>query len=29
MLGVLFLLGVQSAFFGPIKYSIIPQHLSR
>ena len=28
MLGVLFLLGVQSAFFGPIKYSIIPQHLA-
>ena len=28
MLGVLFLLGVQSAFFGPIKYAIIPQHLS-
>ena len=28
MLSVLFLLGVQSAFFGPIKYSIIPQHLS-
>ena len=28
MLGILFLLGVQSAFFGPIKYSIIPQHLS-
>lgn len=28
MLVVLFALGVQSAFFGPIKYSIIPQHLS-
>ena len=28
MLGILFLLGVQSAFFGPIKYAIIPQHLS-
>jgi MFS family permease len=28
MLAILFLLGVQSAFFGPIKYSIIPQHLS-
>ena len=27
MLCILFLLGVQSAFFGPIKYSIIPQHL--
>ncbi len=28
MLAILFALGVQSAFFGPIKYSIIPQHLS-
>ena len=28
MMTILFLLGVQSAFFGPIKYSIIPQHLS-
>ena len=28
MMAILFLLGVQSAFFGPIKYSIIPQHLS-
>ncbi len=28
MLCILFALGVQSAFFGPIKYSIIPQHLS-
>lgn len=27
MLVVLFLLGVQSAFFGPIKYAIIPQHI--
>jgi MFS family permease len=27
MLAILFLLGVQSAFFGPIKYAIIPQHL--
>ena len=25
---VLFLMGAQSAFFGPIKYSIIPQHVS-
>ena len=25
---VLFLMGVQSTFFGPVKYSIIPQHLS-
>lgn len=28
MLFVLFLLGTQSAFFGPAKYSLIPQHLS-
>jgi len=27
MLAVLFALGTQSAFFGPIKYSILPQHL--
>ena len=27
MIAVLFLLGTQSAFFGPIKYSILPQHL--
>jgi len=27
MLGILFALGAQSAFFGPIKYSILPQHL--
>ncbi|MDB2593995.1 MFS transporter [Porticoccaceae bacterium] len=27
MLAILFALGVQSAFFGPIKYSIMPQHL--
>jgi len=26
---VLFLMGTQSTFFGPIKYSILPQHLSR
>ena len=26
---VLFLLGAQSAFFGPSKYSILPQHLDR
>lgn len=26
---VLFLMGVQSAFFGPIKYGILPQHLSK
>ena len=28
MLAVLFLLGVQSAFFGPIKYSILPEQVS-
>ena len=27
MIGVLFLMGVQSTFFGPIKYAILPQHL--
>lgn len=27
LLLVLFLLGMQSAFFGPMKYSILPQHL--
>ena len=27
MLGILFLLGMQSTFFGPLKYAIIPQHL--
>ncbi len=27
MLAILFFLGLQSTFFGPIKYSIIPQHL--
>ena len=27
MLILLFLMGIQSAFFGPVKYSIIPQHL--
>ena len=29
MLCILFLLGTQSAFFGPLKYSIIPQHLTK
>lgn len=29
MLVVLFALGTQSAFFGPIKYSILPQHLKK
>ncbi len=28
LLLVLFLMGTHSAFFGPIKYSILPQHLS-
>lgn len=28
MLAVLFLLGLQSAFFGPVKYAILPQVLS-
>ncbi len=27
MIAVLFLLGVQSAFFGPVKFGILPQHL--
>ena len=27
MMGVLFLMGTQSAFFGPIKYSILPEFL--
>ena len=27
LLGVLFLFGVQSTFFGPLKYAILPQHL--
>ena len=27
MLGVLFLLGAQSTFFGPMKFAILPQHL--
>lgn len=29
MYGVLFLLGTQAAFFGPLKYSILPQHLKK
>lgn len=28
LLGVLFLLGAQATFFGPVKYSILPQHLA-
>jgi 1-acyl-sn-glycerol-3-phosphate acyltransferase len=27
LMGVLFLMGTQSALFGPVKYSILPQHL--
>ena len=27
MMGVLFLMGTQSTFFGPVKYSILPDHL--
>jgi len=27
LIGVLFLMGTQSALFGPVKYSILPQHL--
>ena len=29
MLVVLFLMGLQAALFGPVKYSILPQHLAR
>lgn len=29
MLGVLFLFGAQSTFFGPLKYAVLPQHLDR
>lgn len=29
LLSSLFLLGTQATFFGPLKYSILPQHLSR
>ncbi len=29
LLAVLFLLGTQSAFFGPLKYAILPQQLAR
>lgn len=28
LLGALFLMGAQSAFFGPVKYGILPQHLA-
>jgi len=27
LIAILFLMGTQSAFFGPLKYSILPQHL--
>ena len=29
LLAVLFLMGTQSAFFGPVKFSLLPQHLNR
>lgn len=29
LMAVLFLMGTQSAFFGPVKYSILPQHLAK
>lgn len=29
LLALLFMMGAQSTFFGPVKYSIIPQHLKR
>jgi MFS family permease len=29
LLVVLFLMGTQSAFFGPLKYGVLPQHLTR
>ncbi|MEM7172656.1 MAG: acyl-[ACP]--phospholipid O-acyltransferase [Pseudomonadota bacterium] len=29
LLAVLFLMGIQSAFFGPLKYSILPDHLAK
>ncbi|MAU40558.1 MAG: MFS transporter [Kordiimonas sp.] len=29
LMGVLFLMGSQSAFFGPLKYAILPDHLSQ
>jgi hypothetical protein len=27
LVALLFLMGAQSTFFGPLKYSIIPEHL--
>lgn len=29
LLGLLFAMGAQSTFFGPVKYSLLPQHLRR
>jgi len=29
LLGVLFLMGTKSAFFGPLKYSLLPEHLKK
>ncbi|MCP4036400.1 MAG: MFS transporter [bacterium] len=29
LIAILFLMGTQSTFFGPVKYSIIPQHLQK
>lgn len=29
LIGVLFLMGTQSALFGPVKYSLLPQHLKQ
>jgi len=29
MMAILFLMGTQSAFFGPLKYAILPQHLEQ
>ncbi|WP_227875908.1 MFS transporter [Kushneria konosiri] len=29
LLGLLFMMGTQSALFGPVKYAILPQHVQR
>lgn len=29
LIAILFLMGARSAFFGPVKYAILPQHLER
>ena len=29
LIGLLFLMGIQSALFGPVKYAILPQHLQQ